>query len=196
MEAKNKLTDIGQVLKDKNEPIFVQNYRGRVGQAVIYLGITLRTHNEASLNKTKRVDDTVKVVKPIQSLGLSVRDNVNIIKAAGQSMATYGAAVDPFTVAQINTLRGKYTQALWPKKYVACRTILVRWIRQTEGGLHPSADEHWDEFKIQTGNVRGPINYFRGTMQKLGWKDNTPTNITDHNTQTRDLGNGMILSLT
>ncbi len=56
-------------------------------------------------------------------MGLSVRDKVNIIKAAGQSRATYGAAVDPFTVAQINTLRGKYTQALWPKKYVACRTV-------------------------------------------------------------------------
>eukprot|EP00972_Heterocapsa_arctica_P063671 9396114-Heterocapsa_arctica.AAC.1 len=25
-------------------------------------------------------------------------------------------------------------------------------------------------------------------MQKLGWKDNTPTNITDHKDQTRDLG--------
>eukprot|EP00972_Heterocapsa_arctica_P086603 12766480-Heterocapsa_arctica.AAC.1 len=24
-------------------------------------------------------------------------------------------------------------------------------------------------------------------MQKLGWKDNTPTNITDHKNQTRDL---------
>eukprot|EP00972_Heterocapsa_arctica_P107187 15791359-Heterocapsa_arctica.AAC.1 len=24
-------------------------------------------------------------------------------------------------------------------------------------------------------------------MLKLGWKDNTPTNITDHNNQTRDL---------
>eukprot|EP00972_Heterocapsa_arctica_P030694 4518462-Heterocapsa_arctica.AAC.1 len=46
--------------------------------------------------------------------------------------------------------------------------ILVNWIRQTEGGLHPSTEEHWDEFNIQTGNVRGPINYFRVTMQKLG----------------------------
>ena len=61
------------------------------------------------------------MVKKIQSLGLSVRDKVNIIKTAGQSKATYGGAVDPFTVAQINTLRGKCTQALWPKKYVACR---------------------------------------------------------------------------
>eukprot|EP00972_Heterocapsa_arctica_P018031 2664972-Heterocapsa_arctica.AAC.1 len=34
------------------------DYKGRVGQAVIHLGITLRTHNEASLNKAKRVDDT------------------------------------------------------------------------------------------------------------------------------------------
>eukprot|EP00972_Heterocapsa_arctica_P073132 10801424-Heterocapsa_arctica.AAC.1 len=66
MEAKNKLTDIGQVLNDKKEQIFVQiktgeiiwhqyspDYKGRVGQAVIYLGITLRTHNEAILNKAK-----------------------------------------------------------------------------------------------------------------------------------------------
>eukprot|EP00972_Heterocapsa_arctica_P000119 19358-Heterocapsa_arctica.AAC.1 len=110
MEAKNKLTYIGHVLNDKKEQIFVQrktgervwhqtcpDYKGRVRQAVIDFGITLRTHHETSLNKKKRVDDTVKVVKTIQSLGLSVRDNLNIIKAAGQSRATYGAAVDPFT---------------------------------------------------------------------------------------------------
>eukprot|EP00972_Heterocapsa_arctica_P096279 14204972-Heterocapsa_arctica.AAC.1 len=60
------------------------------------------------------VDDTVEVIKYIQSLGLSVRDKVTIIKAAGQSRATYEAAVDPFTVAQIKAHRGKYTQALWP----------------------------------------------------------------------------------
>eukprot|EP00972_Heterocapsa_arctica_P063524 9376708-Heterocapsa_arctica.AAC.1 len=84
-----------------------------------------------------------------------------MIKAAGQSRATYGAAVDPFSVAQINTLRGKCAQALWPKKYVACRTvglfsvdkgdvepgvnvinnIFVNWIRQTEGGLHPDTPD-------------------------------------------------------
>eukprot|EP00972_Heterocapsa_arctica_P014471 2128412-Heterocapsa_arctica.AAC.1 len=82
---------------DKKEQVFVRSktveriwhqtcpdYKGRVGQAVVDLGITLRTHNEASLNKKKRVHDTVKVVKQIQSLGLSVRDNINSIKAAGQ----------------------------------------------------------------------------------------------------------------
>eukprot|EP00972_Heterocapsa_arctica_P060777 8964317-Heterocapsa_arctica.AAC.1 len=118
MEAKNKLTEIGQVLNDKKEHMFVQNktgeriwhqhcpdYKGRVGQAVVYLGITLITHTEASLNKKKRSDGTIKVVTNIQYLGLSVRDKSNIIKAAGQSRATYGAAVDPFTVVQINTLR-------------------------------------------------------------------------------------------
>eukprot|EP00972_Heterocapsa_arctica_P073861 10903681-Heterocapsa_arctica.AAC.1 len=118
IEATSKLTDIGQVLNYKKDYILVQsktgeriwhhncpNYKGRVGQAVIYLGITLRTHTEASLNKNKRIDDTIKVVRKIQSLGLSVSDKINIIKAAGQSRATYGAAVDPFTVAQINTLR-------------------------------------------------------------------------------------------
>eukprot|EP00972_Heterocapsa_arctica_P071096 10502283-Heterocapsa_arctica.AAC.1 len=74
IEAKNKLTGIGQVLNDKKEPMFVQSktgeiiwhqtcpdYKGRVGQAVIDLGIILRTHNEASLNNKKRVEDTVKV---------------------------------------------------------------------------------------------------------------------------------------
>eukprot|EP00972_Heterocapsa_arctica_P018381 2714970-Heterocapsa_arctica.AAC.1 len=83
-EAKQELTDIGQVLKDKKEHIFVQSktgeiswhqtspdYKRRVGQAVIDLGITLRTHTQASINKAKRVDDTVKVVRKIQSLGLS-----------------------------------------------------------------------------------------------------------------------------
>eukprot|EP00972_Heterocapsa_arctica_P016047 2366061-Heterocapsa_arctica.AAC.1 len=81
IEAKNTSTEIGQVLNDKKEQIFVQSktgeiiwhqtcpdYKGRVGQAVIYLGITLRTHNEASLNNKKRFDDTVNVVNNIQSL--------------------------------------------------------------------------------------------------------------------------------
>eukprot|EP00972_Heterocapsa_arctica_P105400 15531569-Heterocapsa_arctica.AAC.1 len=74
MEAKNKLTEIGLVLNDKKEHIFFQSktgeriwhqtcpdYKGRVGQAVNDLGITLRTHTEASLNKKKRVEDTVEV---------------------------------------------------------------------------------------------------------------------------------------
>eukprot|EP00972_Heterocapsa_arctica_P057593 8496822-Heterocapsa_arctica.AAC.1 len=60
IEANNKLTEIGQVLNDTKELIFEQSktgeiiwhqncpdYKGRVGQAVIDLGITLRTHTEA-----------------------------------------------------------------------------------------------------------------------------------------------------
>eukprot|EP00972_Heterocapsa_arctica_P044165 6518781-Heterocapsa_arctica.AAC.1 len=76
MEAKQKFTYLGQVLNEKKEQIFVQSrtggiiwhqtspdYKGRVGQAVIDLGIALRTHNESILNKATRVDDTVKVVR-------------------------------------------------------------------------------------------------------------------------------------
>eukprot|EP00972_Heterocapsa_arctica_P038460 5665658-Heterocapsa_arctica.AAC.1 len=83
-DAIQKPTDIGQVLNDKKEHIVVQSrtservwhqtspdYKGRVGQALIYLGITLRTHTQASFNKAKRVEDTVKVVRQIQSLALS-----------------------------------------------------------------------------------------------------------------------------
>eukprot|EP00972_Heterocapsa_arctica_P040299 5937242-Heterocapsa_arctica.AAC.1 len=93
------------MLNDKKEQIFVQNkraenawhrtspdYKGRVGQAVLDLGITLRTHAQASLNKGKRVGDTGKVIRKVQSLASSVRDKVTIIKTSGQSMATYGAA--------------------------------------------------------------------------------------------------------
>eukprot|EP00972_Heterocapsa_arctica_P013863 2042797-Heterocapsa_arctica.AAC.1 len=59
-------------------------YSGRVGQAVLDLGITLRTHTQASLHKEKRVADTVKVVKKVQALALSVTNKVTIIKTAGQ----------------------------------------------------------------------------------------------------------------
>eukprot|EP00972_Heterocapsa_arctica_P110068 16207179-Heterocapsa_arctica.AAC.2 len=80
-EAKQTLTDIGQFLTDNKERIFVQSksgeqvwhrtspyYKGRVGQAVLDLGITFRTHTQASLNKGKRVGDTVKTFRNIQSL--------------------------------------------------------------------------------------------------------------------------------
>eukprot|EP00972_Heterocapsa_arctica_P076798 11327215-Heterocapsa_arctica.AAC.1 len=122
------------VLNDNQYQIFVPSnsgnniwhrtspdYEGRVGQAVLDLGITLITHTQASLNETKSVG-TVKVVREVQSLALSVKDKVTIIKTAGQSKAIYGAAVDQFAQAEINTLRGRYTQALWPNKYTACRT--------------------------------------------------------------------------
>eukprot|EP00972_Heterocapsa_arctica_P016058 2367082-Heterocapsa_arctica.AAC.1 len=73
MDAKSKLAEIGQVLNDNKEHIFVQSktgeriwhqtcpdYKGRVGQAVICLGITLRTHTEASLNTNNIIYDTIK----------------------------------------------------------------------------------------------------------------------------------------
>ncbi len=78
MHTKNKLEEIGQQLNNNKEQIFVQNkvaekalykqspdYQGNVGKAVIDLGITLRMHTEAILNKPKRINATVKVVKKI-----------------------------------------------------------------------------------------------------------------------------------
>eukprot|EP00972_Heterocapsa_arctica_P022836 3361148-Heterocapsa_arctica.AAC.1 len=57
IETKSNFTEIRQVLNDKKERSFVQSktgeiiwhqnspdYKGRVGQAVVDLGITLRTH--------------------------------------------------------------------------------------------------------------------------------------------------------
>eukprot|EP00972_Heterocapsa_arctica_P013626 2009847-Heterocapsa_arctica.AAC.1 len=72
----------------------IPDYKGKVGQAVVDLGITHRTHDRASINKGKRVGDTIKVVKRAQALALAVREKVNIIKTSGQSKATYGATTD------------------------------------------------------------------------------------------------------
>eukprot|EP00972_Heterocapsa_arctica_P074721 11026307-Heterocapsa_arctica.AAC.1 len=60
------------------------DYKGKVGQAVVDLGITHRTHNRASLNKGKREADTNKVVKRVQAFALAVKEKVNIIKTGGQ----------------------------------------------------------------------------------------------------------------
>eukprot|EP00972_Heterocapsa_arctica_P081717 12044451-Heterocapsa_arctica.AAC.1 len=81
-------------------------------------------HTQSSLNKGKIVAETGNVVKRAQALALAlaVRDKVNIIKTAGQNKAIYGAVVNPFTQAGINTLRSIFSEALWPKKYAACRT--------------------------------------------------------------------------
>eukprot|EP00972_Heterocapsa_arctica_P000310 44458-Heterocapsa_arctica.AAC.1 len=52
----------------------IPNYKGKVGQAVVDLGITHRTHKRASLNKGKRVGDTNRVVKRTKALALAVRE--------------------------------------------------------------------------------------------------------------------------
>eukprot|EP00972_Heterocapsa_arctica_P001334 195323-Heterocapsa_arctica.AAC.1 len=83
----------------------IPDYKRKVGQAVVDLGITHRTHNRASINKGKRVGNTIEVAKRAQALALAVKEKVNIIKTSGQSKAIYGAATDPFTQAEIKSLR-------------------------------------------------------------------------------------------
>ena len=65
--TKARTRAIGQILNDAKEQIFVPfqsvaklfrkivpDYKGKIGQAVIDLGITHRTHKRASLNKGKK----------------------------------------------------------------------------------------------------------------------------------------------
>ena len=81
--TKARLRAIGQRLNDNKEQIFVPfestatifwerepDYKGKIGQAVVDLGITHRTHNRASLNKGKRVADTNRVIKRAKALSL------------------------------------------------------------------------------------------------------------------------------
>eukprot|EP00972_Heterocapsa_arctica_P059168 8724467-Heterocapsa_arctica.AAC.1 len=85
--TKSKLRAIGQILNDTKEQIFVPvestatifrklipNHEGKVGQAVVDLGITQRTHKRASLNKGTRVGDTHRVVKITKALALAGRE--------------------------------------------------------------------------------------------------------------------------
>eukprot|EP00972_Heterocapsa_arctica_P086413 12738020-Heterocapsa_arctica.AAC.1 len=65
--------------------------------------------------------------------------------------------------------------------------VLVNRLRQIEGGISEETYERWDQYAVYTGNSRGPINYFRREMKELGWVDNSPTNITDHNNITREI---------
>eukprot|EP00972_Heterocapsa_arctica_P089496 13195348-Heterocapsa_arctica.AAC.1 len=47
------------------------DHKGKVGQAVVDLGITHKVHTRASLNRGKRVAYTSKVVKRAQALALA-----------------------------------------------------------------------------------------------------------------------------
>eukprot|EP00972_Heterocapsa_arctica_P108113 15922581-Heterocapsa_arctica.AAC.1 len=71
--TKGRLTSIGQGLDDSKSNVFMPmksierqwnniqpDYKGKVGQAVVDLGITHRVRTRASLNKGKRVGDTNK----------------------------------------------------------------------------------------------------------------------------------------
>eukprot|EP00972_Heterocapsa_arctica_P042641 6285851-Heterocapsa_arctica.AAC.1 len=85
--TKARLRAIGQRLNDAKEHIFVPfeavatifrkiipDYKGKIGQAVVDIGITHRTQHRASLNKGKRVSDTNRVVKLTKALALAVRE--------------------------------------------------------------------------------------------------------------------------
>eukprot|EP00972_Heterocapsa_arctica_P113909 16439718-Heterocapsa_arctica.AAC.1 len=87
----------------------------------------------------------------------------------------------------MNTLRGRFAIALWPKKFVACKVtclllvdkgelgpcisivkkILVNCLRQTEGGIPQGIDKRREKYAIYTGPARVPINYFRRTIRDL-----------------------------
>eukprot|EP00972_Heterocapsa_arctica_P061608 9086256-Heterocapsa_arctica.AAC.1 len=75
---------------------------------------------------------------------------------------------------------------LEPKLYII-KKVLVKWLRQIEGGILEETYERWDQYAVYTGISRGPINYFRREVKELGRVDNTPTSITDHNDITREI---------
>eukprot|EP00972_Heterocapsa_arctica_P058603 8642352-Heterocapsa_arctica.AAC.1 len=190
------------------------DYQGKVGQAVVDLGITHRVHTRASFNKGKRVADTSKVVEITQALALAVSDNVTIIKTGGQSEATYGVAVDPFTQGELNALRGRFAEAFWPNEYVACKVtglllvdigelepgiaivkqIWVNWLRQFEGGIPAGVAERWGEYSVYTGPTRRPVNDYRRQIHDLGWTDNSIDSIIYEKANSDNWMNGQGLS--
>eukprot|EP00972_Heterocapsa_arctica_P073032 10787803-Heterocapsa_arctica.AAC.1 len=72
-------------------------------------------------------------------------------------------------------------------KLAIIKKVLANWLRQVEGRISEETYERCDEYAVYTGIPRRPINYFRREIKDLGWTDNTPTHITDHNDITREL---------
>eukprot|EP00972_Heterocapsa_arctica_P041012 6044633-Heterocapsa_arctica.AAC.1 len=58
------------------------------------------------------MSETNRVVKRTKAIALAVREKVNIIKTAGQSKATYGAATDPFTQGLMLADKGELEPSL------------------------------------------------------------------------------------
>eukprot|EP00972_Heterocapsa_arctica_P111531 16419359-Heterocapsa_arctica.AAC.1 len=110
-------------------------YLGKVGQAVLDLGITHRAHTRSSPNQGRRLGDSAKVAGRTQALALAVRDKVALINTASHSKSIYGAAVDLLTQGQMNTLRGRAATAVWPKKYVARKVTGL--LLSDKGDLEP-----------------------------------------------------------
>eukprot|EP00972_Heterocapsa_arctica_P098667 14560564-Heterocapsa_arctica.AAC.1 len=115
------------------------------------------------------------VVKRTQALALAVRDKVTIIKTGGQSKATYGAAVDPFTQGQLNTSRVTGLLVvdngeLEPGIAAIVKEILVKWLRQMEGGIPQGIADLWKEYAVYAGPARGLVNCLRRNSINLDGK--------------------------
>ena len=94
-------------------------YGGKVGKAVKDLGVGFSAVGVKSPDRGDRVDRAVGVCGRIRALTLGPMAKKIIIKAAAQSVALYGVAVDPLTVSQLGRLRRAYSSAIWPKTCMA-----------------------------------------------------------------------------
>ena len=105
-----------------------------------------------------------------------------IVKAAAQSVALYGVAVDSLTVSQVGRPRRAYSAALWPRKGMASngvglllvdkgrldpqlevvKRVMAAFVKQAKRGLPNSLWGVWEDIGGNLNRYKGPIsNYVR-----------------------------------
>ena len=98
-------------------------HHGSVSKSATDLGVGLSAVGVTSPDRGDRVGRAVEVCSRIRSLTLGPIEKKVIIKAAAQSGALYGVAVDSITANQVRTLRGAYFGAIWHGKGMASYVI-------------------------------------------------------------------------
>ena len=60
------------------------------------------------------------------------------------------------------------------------KKAVKNWRKQLEGLASGRLQEFWDPLGTETGNARGPVNWYRGIFRSIGWQANGIREVVDH----------------
>ena len=103
------------------------------------------------------------------------------------------------TKGDFNVLRKSAIQALWPKKSMICeatslmladkeglepwttvvKRILTNWKARVGDDIMSKIENSWDRLGRETGVPKGPVNWHRRILSRLGWVAHDSDNYMD-----------------
>lgn len=208
-EGKDRFVSVGPVLNDAKEQIFVPtmatmrswanmnpDYSGRVAKSVKDL-VGFSAVGVGSPDRGDRVDKASEVCGRVKALTLGPMAKKVIIKAAAQSVALYGVAVDTLMVNHVGRLRGAYSSSIWPRKCVASNTVglplvgngrrdpqlevvkraVAANLKQAKNGLPNGVWNVWEDTSERPTRSKGPISNYIKAINWIGWKPVGPCSI-------------------